>query len=283
LIFEVTPAERGAIILTGESREEFASTFGWDRRTRTDRPVQVSRTITQQVLQDGIALLSNDVLTSQQFGEAQSVAAFNISSLLCVPLTVFDKVIGAIYLYTTHSSARFDEYNLQLVTAISSIATVALENARHVEWLEQENKRLQADIDIEHNMVGESPRMRQVYQFIAKAAPTDSTVLILGENGTGKEMAARAIHLNSPRANKPFVAINCAALTETLLESDLFGHEKGAFTGAVAQKKGKLEVASSGTIFLDEVGELAPQIQAKLLRVLQEREFERVGARAPSK
>jgi two-component system, NtrC family, response regulator HydG len=171
-----------------------------------------------------------------------------------VPLAVFDKVIGAIYLYTTQNSARFDEDKLQLVTAISSIAAVALENARHVEWLEQENKRLQADINIEHNMVGEGPRMRQVYQFIAKAAPTDSTVLILGENGTGKEMAARAIHLNSPRANKPFVAINCAALTETLLESDLFGHEKGAFTGAVAQKKGKLEVASSGTVFLDEVG-----------------------------
>jgi Nif-specific regulatory protein len=277
LIFEVTTAERGAIILTSEGREEFASTFGWDRRTRTDRPVQVSRTIIQQVLQDGIAVMSNDVLASEHFSEAPSVATSKITSLLCVPLAIFDKVFGAIYLYTTDSGARFDENNLQLVTAIASIAAVALENARHVEWLEQENKRLQADINIEHNMVGESPRMRQVYQFIAKAAPTDSTILILGENGTGKEMAARAIHLNSPRANKPFVAINCAALTETLLESELFGHEKGAFTGAVAQKKGKLEVASSGTVFLDEVGELAPQIQARLLRVLQEREFERVG------
>jgi Nif-specific regulatory protein len=283
LIFEVTPAERGAILLTGESREEFASTFGWDRQTKADRLVQVSRTITRQVLQDGIAVLSDDILASEQFGEARSVATSNISSLLCVPLAVFDRVFGTIYLYTTDSSARFDENHLQLVTAIASIAAVALENARHVEWLEQENKRLQADINIEHNMVGESPRMRQVYQFISKAAPTDSTILILGENGTGKEMAARAIHLNSPRANKPFVAINCAALTETLLESELFGHEKGAFTGAVAQKKGKLEVASSETIFLDEVGELAPQIQVKLLRVLQEREFERVGGLRPIK
>lgn len=146
-----------------------------------------------------------------------------------------------------------------------------------MEWLESENRRLRAEINIEHNMVGESPRMREVYQFIAKVAPTESTVLIRGESGTGKELAARAIHLNSQRKDEPFVAINCAALTETLLESELFGHEKGAFTGAFSQKKGKLEMADGGTLFLDEIAELAPALQAKLLRVLQERQFERVG------
>jgi two-component system, NtrC family, response regulator HydG len=203
--------------------------------------------------------------------------------LLCVPLLVFGAKLGLIYADTTRPAAQLDEHHLHLLTAIASVTAVALEHARYVEWLEGENRRLQEEINIEHDMVGESPRMRDVYQFVSRVAPYESTVLIRGESGTGKELVARAIHRTSKRGNRPFVAINCAALTESLLESELFGHERGAFTGAITQKKGKIEIADGGTLFLDEIGELALPLQAKLLRVLQEREFERVGGTRPIK
>jgi Nif-specific regulatory protein len=281
LIFEVVPAERGAILLVGESPDEFTSIFGVDKAAEENRPVQVSRTIIFKVLEERNALMSNDVGASPGLAGSESLIASRIHSILCVPLVTFDKLLGAVYLDGSDPEARFDKDHLELMTAVASIAAVALRNAQHVEWLEAENRRLQTAVEADYSMVGESKRMKQVYQFLAKVAPTDSTVLIRGESGTGKELAARAIHAHSPRAAKPFVAINCAALTETLLESELFGHEKGSFTGALAQKKGKLEVADTGTLFLDEIGELAPQMQAKLLRVLQEREFERVGGTRP--
>ena len=276
-ILEVAPADRGAILLCDQGVEECTSVFGWDRRTGANPAVQVSRTIVSQVLEEGVAVLSNDIPATEPFSTTASVMERHIRSVLAVPLEVFDRVLGVIYLDASDPEVRFDEDHLQLLTAIGGIAASALDNARRMEWLEEENRRLQAEMNIEHNMVGESLRMRDVYQFIGRVAPSDSTVLIFGESGTGKELVARAMHQNSGRATKPFVAINCAALAETLLESELFGHEKGSFTGAIAQKKGKLEVADGGTVFLDEIGELAPSLQAKLLRVLQEREFERVG------
>jgi Nif-specific regulatory protein len=277
LVLEVSPAERAAILLCDQGIEEPTSVFGWDRRTGQNHAVQVSRTIVAQVLSEGVAVLCNDLPSDQTFSGADSVMVRHIRSVLAVPLEVFERILGVIYLDASDPEARFDEDHLQLLTAIGSIAASALDNARRMEWLEEENRRLQSEMNVEHNMVGESPRMREVYQFINRVASKDSTVLIFGESGTGKELVARAIHRNSGRANKPCVAINCAALADTLLESELFGHEKGSFTGAIAQKKGKLEVAEGGTVFLDEIGEMAPLLQAKLLRVLQEREFERVG------
>ena len=276
-IFEVIPADRAAILLCDQGVDDYSSAFGWDRRTGPNPAVQVSRHITSQVLAEGVAVLSNDMSAADSLADTDSVAIRHIRGVLAVPLEVFDRRLGVIYLDATNPEVRFDEDHLQLLTAIGGIAALALDNARRMEWLEQENRRLQAEMNLEHNMVGESPRMREVYQFITRVAPKDSTVLVYGESGTGKELVAHAIHHNSNRANKPFVAINCAALAETLLESEMFGHEKGAFTGAIVQKKGKLEVAEGGTVFLDEIGELAPALQAKMLRVLQQREFERVG------
>ena len=144
----------------------------------------------------------------------------------------------------------------------------------------KENRRLRNAVESQYrfgNIIGKSKKMRDVFDTIQKVAPSGATVLIEGESGTGKELVARSIHFNSPRREKPFVAVNCSALAENLLESELFGHEKGAFTGAVATKKGRFELADGGTLFLDEIGELSPNLQVKLLRVLQEKVFERVG------
>jgi Nif-specific regulatory protein len=277
MIFEVMPVERSAVLLLGNNSQDFISGTYRERGSAVNQPFRISRTIARQVLRDGVAVLANDILSDKQIHPTESLVAGKIRSLLCVPLMVFGAKLGVIYADASRPSAKVDEHHLHLLTAIASIAAVALEHARYVEWLEGENKRLQEEINIEHDMVGESARMRDILQFVHKVSAADSNVLICGESGTGKELVARAIHGNSKRNGRPFVAINCASLTENLLESELFGHEKGAFTGAFAQKKGKIEVADTGTLFLDEIGELAPQLQARLLRVLQEREFERVG------
>jgi len=278
LLFEVVPAERGAILLTSDvEAEDFGTMYGLDREGNPDATIKVSRTIVGRVIGGGVAILKNELASAEAIDAVASLEAARTNALLCVPLKMIDRTLGVIYLDTGAPHIRFDNSHLQLTSAIAGIAAVAIENTRHVEWLEGENERLRADIDIEHNMIGESPVMQKVYQFIAKVAPSDSTVMISGESGTGKELAARALHRNSKRADMAFMAVNCAALTESLLESELFGHEKGAFTGALSQKKGRLEVADGGTVFLDEIGELSPTLQVKLLRVLQEREFERVG------
>jgi DNA-binding NtrC family response regulator len=152
--------------------------------------------------------------------------------------------------------------------------------------LKRENEHLRREVNERYgfdNIIGSSPAMERVFQMVRQVAPTRASVLVQGETGTGKELIARAIHYNSPRKNKPFVAVNCGALSQSLLESELFGHEKGSFTGAVKQRAGRFEAADKGTIFLDEIGEISPEFQVKLLRVLQEQEFERVGGGKPIK
>ena len=276
---EVIPARHGALLLAAKGDTAFR--FHWHSDPARGAAAPTPRAVVDRVLREGVSLWTNDISGGKEIVPTASLLDSQVSSVLAVPLLKFDRVIGAFYLDTNDPAAHFEEDHLQLLTGIAGIAAGALETAQYLEALEGENRRLQAQVNRADDMVGNSAPMRDVYRFIAKVAPTPSTVLIGGESGTGKELVARAVHRNSPRAGKAFAAINCAALTESLLESELFGHEKGAFTGAVVQKKGRLEEAEGGTVFLDEIGELAPALQAKLLRVLQERQFERVGGTRP--
>jgi len=282
-VLAIVPADQAAILLTENGVTGFSSIVGRDRRLGQNQPIHASQTILNRVLEENLAVLSSDVQSDDAYREAESLIERRVHSVVAVPLEVQDKVLGVMYLDASSPGARFDSDLLQLVTTLGNITALAIENARHLERLGGENRRLHEELNIHHSMIGESKAMHAVYEFVSRVAGRDSTVLISGESGTGKELVARAVHMNSGRADKPFVAINCAAITETLLESELFGHERGAFTGAVSQKKGKLEVAEGGTVFLDEIGELAVPMQAKLLRVLQEREFERVGGTRPIK
>jgi len=274
-IFEAIPASRGAILLYEEDLSDPSLLSVHSEASAPHRPVAINRNLVRRVIEERCGLIVDSLEAEQPAGAGPGKSA----ALLLAPLLIRDRVGGIVYL----EGAAFREPHLQLLVAIVQIASMALENAFHLEWLETENERLESELHPDHHMIGDSPRLRELQRNILRAAQASSTVLIVGETGTGKELVARAMHQNSPRAGQPFMAVNCAALAENLLESELFGHEKGAFTGAHVQKKGRLEVAAGGTVFLDEIGEMPLQLQVKLLRVLQERQMERVGGTQPIK
>jgi len=204
-------------------------------------------------------------------------------SFICVPIKINHQTIGALSVDRLHRDLDLDR-DLRMLTIIASIIAQAVNNLllidREKERLRDENLKLKGELQERYqvdNIIGTSGRMRQVFEMIGRVAKSNATILIRGESGTGKELVASAIHYNSLRADKPFIKVNLAALPETLVESELFGHERGAFTGALQRKQGRFEMAQGGTIFLDEIGDLSPNVQLKLLRVIQEREFMRLG------
>jgi Nif-specific regulatory protein len=228
-------------------------------------------------------LIVNDVAKDPRF-EPQVDAAthFKTQSILAVPLQGRDRVIGVVEVLNTAKEKRFDSDDLGLLSAFAAHASVALRNAQLVSTMKEEKRYLQEALEERYRtLIVESVKMRDVISIARKVAASSSTVLLLGESGVGKEIMARSIHAWSPRATQAFMAVNCVALSDHLLESELFGHEKGSFTGAVQQKKGLFELADGGTVFLDEIGDMKPELQAKLLRVLQDHEFERVGGSHP--
>ncbi|MFH1057709.1 MAG: sigma 54-interacting transcriptional regulator, partial [Pseudomonadota bacterium] len=208
---------------------------------------------------------------------------FTTKSLLCVPLLVGDKTVGVIEVINKCDGTNFGEDDQEILLKVASLAATVLENASRYHKLKDQYARLKLEVAGRYDIIGSSQAISEVMNLAQRVAAGNTTVLLQGENGTGKELLARYIHGQSPRKDGAFIAVNCAAIPLDLLESELFGYEKGAFTGAASRRKGHFEAAHNGTIFLDEVGDLSPATQVKLLRVIQEREFERVGGTATIK
>ena len=243
--------------------------------------------ITGQVVKTGkpaiVPHISDEPLFLDKTGARKRFKKNDIS-FICVPIKIGNEVIGALSADRLFEEGVSFKEDVRLLSIIASMIAQAVrlrqEAQEEKQRLVEENARLQSALKERFrpsNIVGNSKVMRAVYDLISQVSPSEATVLVRGESGTGKELVAHAIHYNSPRADKPFVKVNCGALPESVVESELFGHERGAFTGAIATRKGRFELAHSGTIFLDEIGDLSPTTQIKLLRVLQEKEFERVG------
>ncbi len=238
--------------------------------------------ISGKVLRTGEADIVNDVARdSAHHKDIDSLVGFRTESLIAAPLIHHGDALGVVEVLNPVDGGRFGEPDRQLAEIFANLAAIAVANSQLCERLRKDNRGLKTAVRGPGEMIGDSEAMGRVKDLIARVARSSATVLLQGETGTGKELAARLVHTNSTRAERPFIAVNCAALPHTLLESELFGHEAGAFTGASARKLGRFELADGGTIFLDEVAEIDPDVQVKLLRVLQEREIVRVGGVAP--
>lgn len=281
--FQLTPADSGAVLFYEQCDAPPNRVAGRNRLLPAASEVQVSRTVVRRVLKEQISVLAGNTAMEKALKDVASLVSTGNQSILCVPLLAHERSLGVLYLVTRNPARVFDETHLENMTGVAAVAGLSLANALDFQRMRAQAGMLRAALEQDRPMIGESAAMKKISDTIARVAPAETTVLLLGESGTGKEIAARAIHCNSRRAEKAFVAINCATLGDNLLESELFGHEKGAFTGAVGLKKGLLEMADGGTVFLDEAGELPLTVQAKLLRVLQEREFNRLGSTRPIK
>ena len=270
-------ADRTTIFLHDRHKGQFYSqpALGEKHEIR----VPVGEGIVGFVAETGEVVNTSNAYDNPHFSpRIDSLTGYRTGSMLAVPLRDPEGEIIGVFEALNSQQGFFTDEDEELLSAFANHATIALENARAYEHLRQRHREALDVLRVESELIGDSPVMKLVREQIARIAPVEATVLLLGESGTGKELAARAIHTASQRATHPLVCLYCAALAETLLESELFGHVRGAFTGAVRDKKGKFEVADGGTIFLDEVGEMSLRAQARLLRVLEQGECERVGS-----
>jgi Nif-specific regulatory protein len=286
-LFTAIQVDIGAVLLLPEATKDADSAnlrVVAFRASEDQSYEKVSTSLTEIVLEDSEAILARDVKDDARLTDTASLEQLQARSVICAPIRAADSIFGVVHLYTTHGGRTLEVDDLEFTLAVADQFAIALDNLHKRQHLQaglelarDEADTLRNQLEIESDLVGTSPSMQELQQSIGRIAQTDATVLIRGESGVGKELVSRAIHFSSDRRNGPFVCLNCAALSETLLESELFGHEKGSFTGAVNRKIGKFEQANRGTLFLDEVGEMSLPIQAKFLRVLEGHAFERVG------
>ena len=278
-LIEVVRADKGFVLQMIEGAPQMLKARNFQRENVADAVERLSDTIVQRVLTTQQPLRIEDALHDAEFNASESVVSLKVASVICLPLVLRGELLGAIYLGNDKLANTFTERELEVAQSFCSTAALLIELGRQLDELRADKKALQERLEEQAygDIVGAAEAMRDIFRKIDKVAATDISVLVTGETGTGKELIAREIHRRSPRKNGPFVAINCGAIPENLLESELFGHAKGAFTGAVASRPGRFQAAHGGTLFLDEIGEMPAALQVKLLRALQERTVTRVG------
>jgi Nif-specific regulatory protein len=272
---ELMGAERGFLALKNRNGDlVYSSIIGFNL---DQGRLRISSTMIHKVMREGHSILTANAIREDAYREADSVFSYGLKSVLCVPLRTENDIIGCIYLDNREKTGSFSSADLEFLTILAHQISIAIENARLHKRVLDEQAALKSRLRLSSNIIAKSHQMVELYKYVHKVAPTKVPVLILGETGTGKELVARAIHDLSGREGQ-FIAVNCAAIPDNLLESELFGYEKGAFTDARSSKPGLFELSSDGTIFLDEIGELVPSLQPKLLRVLQDKKVNRLGS-----
>jgi len=278
-IIEVVKADKGFVLVVEGGAPEVLAARNFQQQDIEDAVERLSDSIVRRALDTKEPLIVSDAINDEQFNASESVVNLKLASVMCVPLLLRGEVSGAVYVGNDRLTSLFTARELLLMTSFCSTATLLLEHAKTLDELRADKADLQSRLDAQAygDIIGACEPMRDIFRKIDKVAATNIDVLVTGDSGTGKELIARELHRRSPRKNGPFIAINCGAIPENLLESELFGHAKGAFTGAIAARPGKFQAASGGTLFLDEIGEMPPPLQVKLLRALQERAVTRVG------
>ncbi|MBN2361352.1 MAG: sigma 54-interacting transcriptional regulator [Deltaproteobacteria bacterium] len=275
----ITRADKGFLILLEDRQLNVRVARNLKRENIEEAVSQLSDSIVAKVVRSKLPLIVSDALNDTEFNSSLSVVNLRLCSVMCVPLLEKGEVFGLIYVGNDRVANMFTQTSLELLTVFAAQASLLVQNALLVEGLTKDKKALEDELAGTRygDIIGSCDSMKEVYKRIEKVATTDISVLITGETGTGKELIAHEIHRRSPRAKGPFGVINCGAIPENLLESELFGHVRGAFTGAVATRAGKFQAADGGTLFLDEIGEMPPMLQVKLLRALQEKTVTKVG------